>query len=106
VKKLGTIGLAATMLLTGCTTTGLQNDTTTRTVVGAATGAALGALGGHASGAGAFEGAALGAVAGGAAGAIVPGKVFEGRQYYRDTRGYCYFVDRSGQPHYDGTVNC
>jgi hypothetical protein len=48
----------------------------------------------------------VGAVAGGAAGAAVPGSVFQGRQYYRDTRGYCYYIDREGQPQYDGSVRC
>lgn len=106
MKQLLKAGWAVAILLTGCTTTGLRNDTATRTTVGAAAGAALGALGGQAMGSGAFEGAVAGAVAGGTLGAVVPGTLFEGRQYYRDTRGYCYFVDRHGRPRYDGTVQC
>jgi hypothetical protein len=48
----------------------------------------------------AATGAAIGAV-GGAIGATV-----NGRQYYRDTRGYCYYVDQYGQPHYDYNTRC
>ncbi|HEY0164427.1 MAG TPA: hypothetical protein VGB39_03540, partial [Sphingomicrobium sp.] len=73
---------------------------------------------------GAAGGAAAGAVAGGVLGAIVPGvstvegaiagavlggvvgAVRNGRQYYRDTRGYCYYVDQSGRPIYDYNTRC
>ena len=69
-------------------------------------------------------GAAVGAVAGGVAGAVIPGvspvggavagailggvlgAVVNNRQYYRDTRGYCYYVDQYGQPHYSYDVRC
>ena len=44
---------------------------------------------------------AAGAVLGGVLGATV-----NGRQYYRDTRGYCYYVDQYGQPHYSYDVRC
>ena len=72
----------------------------------AATGAAVGALGGAAVGAvvpgvSPIQGAIAGAVLGGVLGAVV-----RGRQYYRDTRGYCYYVDPYGQPHYDYNVRC
>jgi uncharacterized protein YcfJ len=77
-----------------------------RAVIGAAAGAAIGALAGTALGSDPFSGAALGAVAGGAIGAAVPASVINGRQYYRDTRGYCYYIDRDGQPQYDGTARC
>ena len=72
--------------------------------------AATGALGGAAAGAIAgavipgvstVEGAIAGAVLGGVLGAVV-----NNRQYYRDTRGYCYYVDQNGQPHYDYQVRC
>ncbi len=46
-------------------------------------------------------GLVAGAVLGGAAGAVI-----NNRQYYRDTRGYCYYVDQYGQPHYDYNVRC
>ena len=55
---------------------------------------------------GAGAGAAIGAVAGGTIGAAISPSVVNGRQYYRDTRGYCYYIDRDGQPQYDGTVRC
>ena len=54
-------------------------------------------------------GAAVGAVGGAVAGAIlggVLGAVIKGRQYYRDTRGYCYYVDQYGQPHYSYDIRC
>jgi hypothetical protein len=69
-------------------------------------------------------GAAVGAVAGGVVGAVVPGvstvggavagailggvlgATVNGRQYYRDTRGYCYYVDQYGNPHYDYNTRC
>ena len=38
------------------------------------------------------QGAVAGAVLGGVLGAVIKGK-----QYYRDTRGYCYYVDQYGQ---------
>ena len=47
------------------------------------------------------QGAIAGAILGGVLGAVV-----NGRQYYRDTRGYCYYVDRYGQPHYNYNVRC
>ena len=56
---------------------------------------------------------ATGAAVGGAAGAVdgailggVLGATVHGRQYYRDTRGYCYYVDQYGQPHYSYDVRC
>jgi len=71
-----------------------------------ATGAAVGAVGGAVAGAvipgvSTVEGAVAGAVLGGVLGAVV-----KGRQYYRDTRGYCYYVDQYGQPHYDYDTRC
>ena len=72
----------------------------------AAAGAAVGALGGAAVGAvvpgvSPVEGAVAGAILGGVLGASI-----NGRQYYRDTRGYCYYVDQYGQPHYNYNVRC
>ena len=71
-----------------------------------ATGAAVGAVGGAVAGAvlpgvSPVQGAIAGAVLGGVLGAVV-----RGRQYYRDTRGYCYYVDQYGQPHYNYNVRC
>ena len=48
-----------------------------------------------------MPGAIAGAILGGVLGATV-----NGRQYYRDTRGYCYYVDQYGQPHYSYDVRC
>jgi len=46
-------------------------------------------------------------VAGGAVGyATSAGGGAPKRHYYRDTRGYCYYLDAAGQPQYDYTVRC
>ena len=71
-----------------------------------ATGAAVGAVGGAVAGAilpgvSPVGGAVAGAILGGVLGAVV-----NGHQYYRDTRGYCYYVDQYGQPHYSYDVRC
>jgi hypothetical protein len=71
-----------------------------------ATGAAVGAVGGAVAGAiipgvSTVGGAVAGAILGGVLGAVV-----KGRQYYRDTRGYCYYVDQNGQPVYDYSTRC
>jgi uncharacterized protein YcfJ len=94
--------VATSVALTGCAT----NPYYDHQVAGAATGAALGAAGGAVAGAilpgvSAGTGAIAGAVLGGVLGAVV-----NGRQYYRDTRGYCYYVDQYGQPHYNYNVRC
>lgn len=69
---------------------------------GAVIGAGAGALAGSIlPGIGTGAGAVVGGILGGAVGAIV-----NGHQYYRDTRGYCYFVDQYGQPHYNYSVRC
>jgi hypothetical protein len=34
------------------------------------------------------------------------GAVINNRQYYRDTRGYCYYVDQYGNPIYDYNTRC
>jgi hypothetical protein len=44
-------------------------------------------------------------VVGGALGGMV-GAIIGDRQYYRDTRGYCYYIDQYGQPHYNYKVRC
>ena len=71
-----------------------------------ATGAAVGAVGGAIAGkiipgVSTGEGAIAGAILGGVLGATV-----NGRQYYRDTRGYGYYVDQYGQPHYSYDIRC
>ena len=71
-----------------------------------ATGAAVGAAGGAIAGAvipgvSPVQGAVAGAILGGVLGATV-----NGRQYYRDTRGYCYYVDQYGRAQYNYDVRC
>lgn len=79
-----------------------QNDQTRRAATGAAVGGAAGAIGGAIiPGVSTVEGAIAGAVLGGVLGAVV-----NGRQYYRDTRGYCYSVDQYGRPQYNYNVRC
>jgi len=82
---------------------GYQYDSQGRRI---ATGAAVGAVGGAVAGAiipgvSTVGGAVAGAILGGVLGAVV-----HGRQYYRDTRGYCYYVDQNGQPQYDYNTRC
>ncbi len=109
-KVMMTTLLVGSLSLGACATTGYNDgyyrDGRSSTAERAATGAAVGA------GAGGVLGAVVpgvstvgGAVAGGVAGAVI-GAVVNGRQYYRDTRGYCYYVDRDGRPIYDNTTRC
>ena len=70
----------------------------TGAAIGGATGAVVGAV---VPGIHPVTGAVVGAVLGGVAGAVI-----KGRQYYRDTRGYCYYVDQYGNPIYDYNVRC
>jgi hypothetical protein len=75
---------------------GYNNGQGAAVATGAAVGGVAGALATHSVG-----GAVAGAVLGGVLGAVV-----NGRQYYRDTRGTCYYVDQYGQPHYDYGTRC
>ena len=102
--------IASSIAVSGCATDpygynngGYQYDSQGRRVatgaaIGGATGAVVGAV---VPGVNPVTGAVVGAVLGGVAGAVI-----KGRQYYRDTRGYCYYVDQYGQPHYDYNVRC
>jgi len=123
MRKIGLAAVvAASVATTGCATYGnggygydpyynngyYQNQGYTYDSQGrrVATGAAVGAVGGAVAGAvlpgvSPVTGAIAGAVLGGVLGAVIRGK-----QYYRDTRGYCYYVDQYGQPHYDYNVRC
>lgn len=92
----------SSLALGGCTTDSYRDHV----VASGATGAVIGA------GAGALAGSVLpgigtgaGAVVGGALGGMV-GAIIGDRQYYRDTRGYCYYVDQHGQVHYNYQVRC
>ena len=113
MKRLAiTTALAASIAVSGCATNpygyndpyyngGARTDQQ-RAVAGAAAGAVGGAvLGKIIPGVNTTTGAIAGAVLGGVLGAVV-----NGRQYYRDTRGYCYYVDQYGQPHYDYNTRC
>lgn len=93
---------AASLSLAGCATTPAQNRQAGTTVAGAGIGGAAGAIAGSVlPGIGTATGAVAGAVLGG-----VIGSVIGGRQYYRDTRGYCYYVDQNGRPQYNYNVRC
>ena len=81
-------------------------DIGTRTGVGAGAGAAIGAVAGTAVGADPITGAAAGMVVGGAIGALVKGPIIKNRQYYKDTRGYCYYVDARGKPKRAPKIKC
>jgi hypothetical protein len=125
-EKMKRLALTAAVIgaigLTGCATSpygyndpygygynspyGYQQPYNNSTLGNAATGAAVGAAGGAIAGAvipgvSTGEGAIAGAILGGVLGAVV-----NGRQYYRDTRGYCYYVDQYGQPHYSYDIRC
>jgi branched-subunit amino acid ABC-type transport system permease component len=93
---------ASSLALGGCATTPAYDNEVASTATGAALGAGAGALAGSVlPGLGTATGAIAGAVLGGVVGAVVGG-----RQYYRDTRGYCYYVDQYGQPHYNYNTRC
>lgn len=94
--------LSAALSVGGCA----HQNAANRTLGGAAIGAGVGALAGSALGGGAFTGAVTGAVVGGAVGALVKGPVIGNRQYYRDSRGYCYYVDRDGKAIYSPEAQC
>jgi len=120
MRKLGLAAVvAASVAATGCTTypnqygydpygynngyynNGYANPNGSNVAAGAAVGAVGGAIASKALGGSAVGGAVAGAVLGGVLGAVV-----NNRQYYRDTRGYCYYVDQYGQPHYSYDVRC
>lgn len=120
MRKLGLAVVAAgSLAAAGCATypnqygydpyynNGYNNGYTTdsqgrRVATGAAIGGAAGAVAGAIlPGVSPVGGAVAGAVLGGVLGAVV-----NNRQYYRDTRGYCYYVDQYGQPHYSYDVRC
>jgi len=130
MRKLGlAAALAASVAVTGCSTypnqygydpygynngyynngygyngygyNGYGNPNGSNVAAGAAVGAVGGAIASKALGGSAVGGAVAGAILGGVLGATV-----NGRQYYRDTRGYCYYVDQYGNPHYSYDVRC
>ena len=106
MKQLKTSAALAAVLSLGACTTANGGTAVNRTLIGSGVGAAIGAVIGHAAGGDAFGGAAAGAIAGGAAGAMMKPRSEEPTQWYRDSRGYCYYIDQHGRPVYDETVNC
>lgn len=121
MRKFGlAAALAASVAVTGCATSPYgynnggyynqgyygnpyyNNDQARRAATGAAIGGVAGAVaGGVIPGVSGVEGAVAGAVLGGVLGAVI-----NNRQYYRDTRGYCYYVDQYGRPQYSYDVRC
>ena len=111
MKRLILIAAVASILpLSACATDpyGYNNDPYRQNSQGGrvATGAVVGAVVGGVAGA-VIPGVSTveGAIAGGIAGAVI-GAVVKGKQYYRDTRGYCYYVDQYGRPVYDYNTRC
>lgn len=109
MKKAHVISLFALPLLGACATdpyTG-RADSGTRIGLGAVAGALVGGVAGEAAGVNPIAGAAAGMVAGGAIGAATTAAHTPPRRhYYKDTRGYCYYVDETGQARYDLNVTC
>ena len=104
--------LAASFAVSACATNpygyndpyygGGNNDQGRRAATGAVIGGAAGAVAGAViPGVSPVGGAVAGAVLGGVLGAVINNK-----QYYRDTRGYCYYVDSQGRPIYDYNTRC
>jgi hypothetical protein len=104
--------LAASFAVSACATNpygyndpyygGGNNDQARRAATGAVVGGAAGAVAGAViPGVSPVGGAVAGAVLGGVLGAVINNK-----QYYRDTRGYCYYVDSQGRPIYDYNTRC
>ena len=113
MRKLGlAVALAATVSLAGCATQpygyspyGYNNGYYNNGYYGQPYGQPYG----NSQAGNAVAGAAIGAAGGAIAGAILGGVLgasVNGRQYYRDTRGYCYYVDQYGQPHYSYDIRC
>jgi hypothetical protein len=94
------LGACATDPYTG------RGDLGTHMLGGALIGAAGGALAGQALGGNYITGAAAGMAVGGALGAATTPRGTARPHYYRDTRGYCYYIDKKGQPRYNYNVKC
>ena len=108
MKKIVLVSMvAAGLSVSACATNpygqyGYNNGQSSNAVKGAAIGGVAGAVvGAVVPGVSPIAGAVAGAILGGVAGAVIRGK-----QYYRDTRGYCYYVDSNGNPVYDYNTRC
>ena len=93
--------MLAVPLLGACATDPYGNSVDSRTTTGVLVGGALGALAGSQVGLNPVSGAAVGMIAGGVAGYAIKGPKVHGRQYYKDSLGYCYYVDQAGVSRYD-----
>jgi len=90
-----TVASAAMILMSGCASTG-TSQTTDGALIGAAGGALIGqAIGGNTGST--LAGAAIGGLAGGAIGNNEEKK---NRRYYRDNRGYTYYIGNDGRRYY------
>lgn len=97
-----TLCLLAAPLLGACATDPYgRSSVEGRTTAGLVVGGALGALAGRAVGLDPVSGAAVGMAAGGVVGYAFKGPVIHGRRYFKDSAGYCYYVDTAGVSHYD-----
>jgi len=90
------VSTATLLSMTGCASTG-TSQTTDGALIGAAGGALLGQAIGGDTGA-TLAGAALGGLAGAAIGNNEEKK---NRTYYRDSRGYTYYIGSDGRRHYE-----
>lgn len=96
---------ALSVAVSGCATNDRYDDRyrDNDNLESAATGAAIGGAAGAAAGAvidgvSPVEGAIGGAIVGGA---VVAVTAKDDRRWYRDDRGYCYYIDRRGDRRYD-----
>lgn len=107
MTKAHIVSLIAVPLLGACATDPYSGrpNTGARIGGGAAIGAVVGGVAGEAAGVNPVVGAAAGMVAGAAVGAATTAAPPH-RRYYRDTRGYCYYVDANGQARYEANVSC
>ena len=108
VRRSIVFSLAPAILLVACSHDPFGNgaDLGTRTMRGLGAGAVVGAVAGTAVAGDPVTGAAAGMVVGGAIGALVKGPIIKNRQYYKDTRGYCYYVDPAGKPKRAPKIKC
>ncbi len=87
---------ASLILMTGCASTG-TSKTTDGALIGAAGGALVGQAIGRNTGS-TLAGAAIGGLAGAAIGNNEEKK---DRRYYRDSRGYTYYIGSDGRRYYE-----
>jgi len=92
----------SSLALGGCANDPAMNHALAGTAAGAALGAGAGAIAGSViPGIGTGAGAAIGFGVGGLIGSIIGTQT-----YHHDSRGYCYWLDQYGQPHYNTHIRC